>query len=98
MLEITIQRRVDGGWPVVAERHKPGTLLPVRSEGRLESAGEPSSSGARAYGTTLGCMLFRDAIRDAFVQARSDQPDGVRVLVFVEAEELKAWRLSLIHI
>src|SRR5262245_50229286 len=92
MLEITIQRRVDGGWPVVAERHKPGTLLPVRSEGRLDLVDEPSSAVARAYGTTLGRMLFRDAIRDAFVQARTDQPDGVRVLVFVEAEELKGWR------
>jgi WD40 repeat protein len=92
MLEITIQRRVDGGWPVVAERHNVGTLLPVRSEGRLELVDEPSSSVARTYGTTLGQMLFRDAIRDAFVQVRSDQSDGARVLLFVEADELKSWR------
>jgi WD40 repeat protein len=91
MLEITIQRRVGGGWPVVAEHHRPETLLPVRSEGRLE-LDEPSSADARAYGRALGRALFRDAIRDAFVRARGDQPDGVRVLLFVEAEDLKAWR------
>jgi hypothetical protein len=92
MLEITIQRRVSGGWPIVAERHRPGTLLPVRSEGRLELSAEPSSSVPRAYGSGLGQALFRDAIRDALVQARNDEPDGLRVLVFVEADELKAWR------
>jgi hypothetical protein len=92
MLEITIQRRVGGRWPVVAERHRPETLLPVRSEGWLELADEPSSSLARTYGTALGQALLRDAIRDALIQARSDQPDGVRVLLFIEADELKAWR------
>jgi WD40 repeat protein len=91
MLEITIQRRVGGGWPVVAEHHRPETLLPVRSEGRLE-LDEPSNADARAYGRALGQALFRDAIRDAFVRARADQPGGVRVFLFVEADDLKAWR------
>jgi hypothetical protein len=66
-LEITIQRRLDGAWPVVAEYHRPGTLLSVRSEGRLELASEPSSPDPRTYGTELGQALFREAIRDAFV-------------------------------
>jgi hypothetical protein len=78
--------------PVVTEHHRAGTLLRVRSVCRLELASEPSSSVPRAYGTTLGQALFRDATRDAFVRARSDCPDGVRVLVFVEAEDLKTWR------
>ena len=66
---------------MVAERHRPGTLLPVRSEGRLELVDEPNSAVARAYGTAFGQALFRDAIHDALVQARSEAPDGVRVLV-----------------
>jgi hypothetical protein len=91
MLEITIQRRVGGGWPVVAERHRFGTVLSLRSEGRLE-LDEPSNSSPRVYGTRLGQALLRDAIRDSFVQARSEQPDGVRVLLFIEADDLKSWR------
>src|SRR5208337_2269730 len=92
-LEITIQRRWNGIWPVVAEHHRPDTLLPVRSEGKLEIAGEPPDPLPRTYGEALGRALLCDGMRDALVRARNDAPGGaVRVLVFVEAEELKAWR------
>jgi hypothetical protein len=37
-LEITIQRGSAGGWPVVVEDHRSGTLLPVRSEGQCRAA------------------------------------------------------------
>lgn len=77
---------------MVVEHHRAGTLLPVRSEGRLHMASEPIDANRRSYGSTLGQALFRDAVRDAFVRARSEGPDGVRVLVFVESEELKIWR------
>ena len=77
---------------MVVEHHRPGTLLPVRSEGRFQLASEPMDATRRSYGSSLGQALFRDAVRDAFVRARNEGPDGVRVLVFVESEELKSWR------
>jgi WD40 repeat protein/energy-coupling factor transporter ATP-binding protein EcfA2 len=91
-LELTIQRRLDGTWPVVVEHHRPGALLPVRSEGRLPLAGEPVYGTPRSYGTALGQALFRDAVRDAFVRARTQDSDDARVLIFIEAEDLKNWR------
>jgi energy-coupling factor transporter ATP-binding protein EcfA2 len=91
-LEITIQRGIQGSWPVVVEHHRSGTLLPVRSEGEFRLADEPGTSIAGRYGAALGQALFKDSIRDAFVQARNESADGVRVLLFVEAEELKIWR------
>ena len=90
-LEITIQRRLEDAWPVIAEHHRAGTLLPVRSEGRLK-LDEPSSPVPHTYGRALGKGLFQESIRDAFVRARSEGPDATRVWVFVEAEELKTWR------
>src|ERR1700738_2092636 len=92
MIEITIQRRLGEAWPVVAEWHRVGSLLPVRYEGWLEIGAEPDGSEARRYGTALGEVLFRGAIRDALSQARSGGTDGTRVLLFVEAEQLKSWR------
>lgn len=92
IFEITVQRRVDGVWPVVVEDHRAGSLLPVRSEGRLALAEEPVCGSAPEYGTALGQALFRDTIRDAFIRARTDTTDGMRVLVFVEDQELKKWR------
>jgi len=92
IFEVTIQRRGEDGWPVVVEDHRVGSLLPVRSEGRLELADEPVADSAQEYGTALGQALFRDSVRDAFVRARSASADGVRVLVFIEDQQLKKWR------
>jgi hypothetical protein len=92
VLEITIQRGGGGVFPIVAEHHRPGALLPVRSEGVLELAAEPSNSIPHTYGVALGQAVFRGAIRDAFVRTRASQTDGMRILLFVEAAELKAWR------
>jgi hypothetical protein len=91
-LEITIQRGNAGSWPVVVEDHRSGTLLPVRSEGRFRLASEPISSIPHNYGAALGKGLFKDSIRDAFVRARNESAASARVLLFVEAEELKSWR------
>lgn len=49
------------------------------------------ASDARAYGTALGKALFRDDIRAALGHTRAEGVGG-RVLLFVEAEELKSWR------
>jgi energy-coupling factor transporter ATP-binding protein EcfA2 len=77
---------------VVVEDHRSGTLLPVRSEGQFRLATEPISSIPLNYGIALGKGLFNDSIRDAFVRARNESADSARVLLFVEAEELKSWR------
>ena|ERR1700730_14413727 len=92
MLEITVQREIDGTWPVVAEHHRHGMLLPIRSEGRLDLTGEPTTEIPQLYGEQLGRALFQKNIRDAFVRARTDEPDGLRVLLSVEPDELKIWR------
>lgn len=92
-LEITIQRRLGGFWPVVAEQHRSGTLLPVRGEGKLEMASEPASTSPREYGTVLGQALFRDDIREGLARVCDVGPEGsARILVFVEDDELKSWR------
>jgi WD40 repeat protein len=92
-LEITIQRRSTGCWPVVTEDHRPDALLPIRSNGELELPGEPPSTLPREYGVALGKALFRNDIYKALVRARTEGHDGsTRVLVFVEDEKLKAWR------
>jgi len=90
-LEITIQRRTEAGWPVVAEHHRPGILLPVRSEGVMALESEPLETRPRLYGTAVGEALFTGVVRDAFVRARSNS-DGLRVLLCIEPQELKSWR------
>jgi hypothetical protein len=75
MLEITIQRRVDGSWPVVVEHHRAGTLLPVRSGGRLELAGEPMGYDS-AFLWDVGRALFRDEVRMHSFGARNDGFNG----------------------
>ena len=76
----------------MVEHHRAGALQPVRSEGQLRLADEPTDVSPRSYGTTLGKALFCDTVQDAFVRARNESAGGMRVLVFVEAEQLKSWR------
>ncbi len=98
--EITIERKTDGGWPVVVARTSPGTVLRLRAEGMLLLG--PETDGAllaaaiepRAYGEILGQALFRDEIRDAFTRARAETADDdrLRVLLTVEDETLRSHR------
>ncbi|MEZ4660214.1 MAG: CHAT domain-containing protein [Caldilineaceae bacterium] len=92
--EITIQRKTGEAWPVIAEQSRPGSFLPVRSEGvltvdpaRLLALLEP-----RAYGVHLGEALFHDGLRDAFTRALADSNNDLRVLLFVEADDLRTLR------
>jgi len=93
--EITIQRKSKESWPVVVERSQPGVLLPLRSEGtfRLTTTDfEELQSLQRQpeeYGTFLGKALFKDNVRDAFANALGESPDGLRVLLFIEAEDIE---------
>src|SRR5262245_20903080 len=93
-LEITIQRKSSDVWPVVVEESATAVFLPVRHEGTLqldltELASQPTP---KDYGLVLGRSLFRDEVRDAFVQALTKSEDSLRVLLFVEADDLKTLR------
>src|SRR5271166_4446495 len=92
MLEITVQRRKGDVYPVVAEHRRQGSLLPVRSEGPFSLLSEPSSPLPRTYGTALGQALFQGDIRDALKAIQPSETGGARVLLHVEAEELRSWR------
>lgn len=96
ILEITLQRKSvrDETWPVVMEAHQPQGQLPLRSEGRLALDLDELNrlSDPRTYGIYLGEALFQGSLRDAFVRAQSGEADGDRVLLFVEAAELRGLR------
>ena len=92
--EITLQRQVEGEWPVVI-RHQPGRgALALWSRGKLRlnlSDLEFNAADERDYARILGEALFHDEIRDAFVRAVAEakaEQDTLRVLLFVEAEDL----------
>ena len=92
--EIIIQRGSGEGFPIVAELSRSGEFLPVRKEGQLQLdeqalLEEPS---ALAYGTLLGRAVFRDEIRDAFLQAVSSSQDPLHVLLSVEAKQIRTLR------
>ena len=94
-LEITLQRKIEGKWSVVVGRSASGSALPMRSEGELALSVEELQIALRdpkAYGQLLGQGLFRDGVRDAFVQARSEAEETVRVLLDVEDEALRGLR------
>ncbi|MEZ4660209.1 MAG: CHAT domain-containing protein [Caldilineaceae bacterium] len=92
--EITIQRKNGDGWPVIAEQNQPGRFLPVRSEGLLTI--EPERLLAHLdpvqYGAELGQALFDNGIRDGFTRALADSRNNLRVLLFVEADDLRSLR------
>ncbi|MCP4395898.1 MAG: CHAT domain-containing protein, partial [bacterium] len=90
--EVTIQRKTEGGWPVVVEYYRSGNFLPFRDEGLLQLELELLSKQTTpvAYGTVLGKGLFREEVRDAFAGARAESEDYLRVLLFVEADDLKS--------
>ena len=92
--QITIERRSGNAWPVVAEYGRPGAFLPIRNEGilRLDQVALTAQGSPRDYGTFLGQALFRDDVRDAFVRARAESDDNLRVLLFVEADDLRVLR------
>src|SRR4051812_17954295 len=92
-LEITVQRRLDGSWPVVAEYSRTALEPPTRVDGTLllDPAALLAASAPRAYGTVLGQALFQGDVGRLFDIARADNPACVRVLLAVEVPELKGW-------
>jgi len=91
MLEITLQRETEQGYTVVLEESQPGTFLPIRTEGimTLDMVMLQSQSNPLAYGTLLGQNLFQHEIRDAFIRARSESQDFLRLLLSIEDPTLK---------
>ena len=91
ILEITIQRKTERGWPIVVEESQVGSFLPLRTEGlfQLDPASLAEQQTPLSYGQLLGEQLFQTDIRDAFIKARADSQDSLRVLLFVEDEELR---------
>jgi energy-coupling factor transporter ATP-binding protein EcfA2 len=92
--EITVQRILGTDWPVVVEQSAAGAFLPVRHEGSLQLnlAELTSQSTPRDYGDLLGKALFRDQVRDAFVQALARSDDRLHVLLFIEDADLRTLR------
>ena len=92
VLEITVQRRGEAGYPVVAELSASGQL-PTRAEGllQLDRVELLALLDPLAYGTLLGQGVLSRGVRDAFVRARAGG-DTVHVLLFVEAPELRDLR------
>jgi WD40 repeat protein/energy-coupling factor transporter ATP-binding protein EcfA2 len=93
--EITVQRQEGDRWPIVVEYSRADTLLPLRSEGTLELAQEDFEQltslllRPKEYGRFLGQALLREEVRDAFVGALFESEDALRVLLFIEANDLQ---------
>ena len=90
-LELTLQRKTDSGYPVIAALTRPGGFLPLRREGMLTldiAALFELQYDPLAYGTALGQALFVGDIRDTFVKALDGEP--LRVLLSIEAPDLRA--------
>src|SRR5262245_42135532 len=96
--KITIQRKTDARWLVVVEQYQWGDFLSIRSEGTLALQDDFRTEllgmeyDPQAYGMILGQALFHGSIRDALMQARARSVERIRVLLVVEAPELKPLR------
>jgi hypothetical protein len=70
-LELTVQRKTDNGYPVIASLSRPGKFLSLRREAILHldlAKLIPLQCEPFEYGRILGESLFVDNIRDAFVK------------------------------
>ena len=96
-LQITVQRKVGEVWPVVAEQTAPGQFLPMRNEGllRLDVDALRVQPTPLAYGTALGEAIFSGPLHSAFLQALAASGNALRVLLCVEADDLKSlhWQM-----
>jgi hypothetical protein len=94
IFEIAIQRASEEGWPVVVEWSDSNAGLPVRSDGlsQFDLVALNSQITPRDYGTILGKALFRDDVRDAFLQALARSDEHLSVLLFVEERDLRILR------
>jgi len=97
IFEITIQRKWGDDWPVVVEHSRPHVLGAARTEGVLGLGADYetillSQTTPLDYGIVLGKALFHDEVRDAFIGAWAKSEPPLRILLFVEADDLKTLR------
>ncbi|MEW6497379.1 MAG: CHAT domain-containing protein, partial [Cyanobacteriota bacterium] len=95
--EITVQRKVSDRCTVIVEYTLSDTLLPIRAEGEFSVDLEELRRQATPleYGTILGEALFRDKVLRAFDRARAESQrneEGLRILLFIEDQELRTLR------
>jgi WD40 repeat protein len=91
-LELTLQRKTESGYPVIAALTRPGGFLPLRREGTLTldpAALAELQYDPLAYGAVLGQALFVDEIRDIFREGLASGK-AMRVLLSIEAPDLRA--------
>jgi len=92
ILELTVQRKTETGYPLVASLTPEGGALPLRREGTLHldiAALSELQFDPLEYGTALGKALFVDDIRDTFREGLVGG-ESLRVLLSVEAPDLRA--------
>jgi CHASE2 domain-containing sensor protein len=98
--EIAIQRQFEDVWPVVVKFRSTDGLT-THAEGTFRFSTDDfeqlieRQDEAEEYGTLLGKRLFREEIRDAFITARSQNPDYLRVLLSIEVD--KQDKLRTLH-
>ena len=94
VLEITIQRSVNGSCPIIAEQSSPTSFLARRTEGILNLDRQKllRQLNPKDYGIVLGEAVFHGTIRDAFIYARAQNPAQLCVLLNIEDEEHKVLR------
>jgi hypothetical protein len=100
-LEIIVQRKTESGWPVVVEESSPDSLSPLRHETSLTLTPDDltalllrlrdSQIDPAGYGAELGRFLLQGDVRAAFDRARASSPNGMRVLLTIEADDLRPW-------
>lgn len=94
IFEIIIQRKSKESYPVVAELKQPGVPL-LRTEGTFQLSSEDLDElygfleEPKDYGNFLSKKLFQGEVRDAFFHACGKSPKGLRILLFIEAEDIQ---------
>ncbi|HEY5141302.1 MAG TPA: CHAT domain-containing protein, partial [Methylococcales bacterium] len=92
--EITIQRKLDGYWPIVVKvKHPDG--LPTQTEGRFQLSEDDfqeltaAQGNEKQYGTLLGKALFRDDVERTFIRnlSKSSQDCPLRIMLSNETDD-----------
>mgnify|MGYP001090344086 FL=1 len=98
-LEISIRKKEKNVWDVETNLTKVNDSSRVNNKGKLTLSEKDIDStltnyktnpNPKKYGQFLGKALFQDEISDAYKQAIDSSPEGMRVILTVEDQELEA--------
>jgi formylglycine-generating enzyme required for sulfatase activity len=94
VLQVTLQQRTNGGWPVVALQRYADQTLTVRREGlaSLDLTDLTAQVEPARYGRSLGETIFRDQVLRAFTESLARSDEQLHVLLQIEAPELRTLR------